>query len=123
MVEYIISKGKPLSKDIPDNIYSAMADQLVLHEQTGCRRNELTQDHAYLKKHQDIQRNVDGSPVAFIMKYFEFRRVKKATINNIKWHFQKILDNGQVLSYIEDPKNKLYCAVSASKRIYKRAKN
>ena len=32
------------------------------------------------------------------------------------------MDNGQILSYIEDKKDKSHCAVSASKRIYKRAR-
>ena len=135
MVEYIISKGKSLSEENHDNIYSVMADWLVLHEQTGCRRNEWAQDRTYLEKHKDVQRNVDGSPAAFIMKDFEFRgmnnkrldnnstkEVNKASINNIMWRFQKNLDNGQVLSYVEDTQNKLHCAVSASKRIYKIAK-
>ena len=70
------------------------------------------------------------------MKDFEFRgnnnkrldnnstkEVNKACINNIMWRFQKNLDNEQVLSYVEDTQNKLHCAVSASKRIYNRAKN
>ena len=125
MIEYIISKGKSLSKENPNNLYSAMADCLVLGEQTGFRRNEWAQDRTYLKK-----------PKTYIMKDFEFRgknnnildnnstkEVNKASINNIMWRFQRNLDNGQVLSYIEDPQNKLYCAVSASIRIYKRAKN
>ena len=77
---------------------------------------------------------MDGSSAAFIMEDFEFRKednkrinnsslkeVNKTTINNIKWRFQKNLDNGQVLSYIEDTKDKSHCALSASKRIYKRA--
>ena len=62
-----------------------------------------------MKKREDIQRNVDGSPTTFIVKDFEFRRknnkrientstkeVNKATINNIKWCVQKSLDNRQV---------------------------
>ena len=86
--------------------------------------------------HKDIKRNIDGSSAAFIMKDFEFRgnknkrinnsstkEINKAVINTIKWRFQKNLDNGQVISYIEDRKNKLHCAVTASKRIYKRAKS
>ena len=32
------------------------------------------------------------------------------------------MDDGQVISYIEDPKNKLHYAVTASKRLYKRTK-
>ena len=49
MVEYIISKGKSMSKGNPDNLYSAMADWLILGEQTGFRRNEWAQDRTYLK--------------------------------------------------------------------------
>ena len=135
MIEYIINKGKSI-KDNPDNIYSAFGDWLVIGEQAGFRRKEWAQDRTYLKKYKDIQRNIDGSSAAFIMKDFEFRgsknkrinnssvkEVNKATINNIKWRFQKNLDNGQVISYIEDKENKLHCVVTASKRIYKRAKN
>ena len=82
MVEYIISKGKSMSNDDPDNIYSAMVDWLVLQEQIGRRRNEWAQDRTYLKKHKDIQRNFDGSPAAFIMKYFEFRGINNEIIDN-----------------------------------------
>ena len=135
MIEYIIVKGKSLSKTNPDNIYSSLGDWLVLGEQTGFRRKEWAQDRTYLKKNKDIQRNIDGSSAAFIRKDFEFRgktnkridnsstkEVNKAVINNIQWRFQKNLDNGQVISYVEDSKNKMHCAVSASKIIYKRAK-
>ena len=134
MIEYIIAKGK-LNKKNPDNLYSAFGDWLVLNEQSGCRRKEWAQDRTYLKKHKDIQRNIDGSSAAFILKDFEFRgnknkrinnssikEVNKAVITNIEWRFQKNLDNGQVISYIEDTKYKLHCAVTASKRIYRRAK-
>ena len=51
------------------------------------------------------------------------KEMNKAVINDIKWRFQKNLDNGQLISYIEDKENKLHCAVTASKRIYIRAKN
>ena len=60
------------------------------------------------KKHKSIERNVDGSSAAFIMKDFEFRMknnrrinkkdIGKATMTNIKWRFQKNNDNGQVIS-------------------------
>ena len=89
-------------KTNPDNIYSALGDWLVLGEQTGYRRKEWAQDRTYLKKHKDIQRNIDGSSAAFILEDFEFRakgnkrmdntsakEVNKATINNIKWRFKK----------------------------------
>ena len=97
MVKYIIDKGKGLQKTNPDNIYSALGDWLVLGEQTGYRRKEWAQDRTYLKKHKDIQRNIDGSSAAFILEDFEFRakgnkrmdntstkEVNKATINNIR---------------------------------------
>ena len=45
------------------------------------------------------------------------KEINKTVINTIKWRFQKKLDNGQVISYIEDKENKLHCAVNASKRI------
>ena len=49
MVEYIISKGQSLSKENPDNLHSAMADWLVLGEQTRFRKNEWAQDRTYLR--------------------------------------------------------------------------
>ena len=64
---------------------------------------EWAQDRAHLKKYKDIQRNIDGSPAAFILKDFEFRtkgniriynssnkEVSKASITNRKRRFQKI---------------------------------
>ena len=87
------------------------------------------------KKHKDIQCNIDGTSAAFILEDFEFRAknnmrinndsgkdIIKACITNIKWRYQKNNDNGQVISYIEDYKNKKHCFVRASKRIRKRAK-
>ena len=134
IIKYILDKGKGLQKTNPDNIYSALGDWLVLGEQTGYRRKEWAQDRTYLKKHKDIQRNIDGSSAAFILEDFEFRAkgnkridntsekaVNKATINDIKWRFQKNNDNGQVISYIEDTKDKVHCSLNASKRIRKRA--
>ena len=134
MVQYIIDKGKTLSKDNPDNIYLALGDWFILGLQAGFRRMEWAQDRAYLKKHKDIQRNIDGSSAAFILKDFEFRtktnkrvdntsnkEVGKASVTNLTWRFQKNLDNGQIISYIEDNENKNLCFVRASKRIRTRA--
>ena len=134
MVEYIIDKGKELSKTNPDNIYLSLSDWLVLGLQAGFRRMEWAQDRAHLKKYKDIQRNIDGSPAVFILKDFELRKkgnkmidnssnkeVSKASITNLKWRFQKNMDNGQTISYIEDNKNKKLCFVRASKRIRNRA--
>ena len=76
----------------------------------GYRRKEWVQDRTYLKNHKNIQRNIDGSSAALILEYFEFiakenkcidntspKEVNKATINNIRWRFQKNNDNGQVI--------------------------
>ena len=65
----------------------------------------------------------------------EFRAKKNKRINNnslveiskgnrvdLKWRYQKNLDNGQVMSYVKDSKCKKHCFVGASKRIHKRAK-
>ena len=134
MVEYVINKGKELAKSNQDNIYSALSDWLILGLQTGFRRMEWAQDRAYLKKYKHVQRNIDGSPAAFILEDFEFRNkgnkridnsstkeVNQATITNLQWRFQKNNDNGQIISYIEDNKNKQLCFVRASKRIRNRA--
>ena len=135
MIEYIIDKGENSKKTNPDNLYSAMGDWLVLGEQTGFRRKEWAQDRTYLHKHKDFQRNVDGSSAAFILTDMEFRAKKNKRINNnslveinkaksvnLKWRYQKNLDNGQVISYVKDSKYKKHCFVEASKRIHKRAK-
>ena len=134
MIDYIAKKGKDLQKNNPNNIYSALYYWLVFVEQSGMRRREWAQDRTYLKKHKDIQRNIDSSSAAFIMEDFEFRvnahkrinnsstkEVGKASLVNIKWRFQKNNDNGQVLSYVKDTKNKQHCALEACKRIRKRA--
>ena len=135
MIEYIIDKGENSKKTNSDNLYSAMGDWLVLGEQTGFRRKEWAQDRTYLHKHKDFQRNVDGSSAAFILTDMEFRAKKNKRINNnslveinkaksvnLKWRYQKNLDNGQVISYVKDSKYKKHCFVEASKRIHKRAK-
>jgi len=48
--------------------------------------------------------------------------INKAKSVNLKWRYQKNLDNGQVISYVKDSKYKKHCFVEASKRIHKRAK-
>ena len=135
MVEYIIDKVITLNDLNPHNLYTAIADWLILGEQTGFRRKEWAQDTTYLQKYNDIERNIDGTPAAFIMNDFVFKgknnkhidnssnkEVNKASIVNIKWRYQKNNDNGQVISYIKDTANKrLHCAVEASKRIRRRA--
>ena len=107
MVEYIIAKGKQLKKDNPDNIYWALSNWLVLGQQTDFRRREWAQDKTYLKKYNDVERNIDGSPAAFIRSDFKFllsgnrrlnndseKEFKKVSIIDITWRFQKNLDNG-----------------------------
>ena len=70
MVEYIIDKGKKISKTNPDNIYSALSDHwFILGLEAGFRIMEWAQDHAHLKKYKDIQHNIDGSPAAFIKRF------------------------------------------------------
>ena len=106
MVEYIIAKGKQLKKDNPDNIYWALSNWLVLGQQTGFRRREWAQDKTYPKKHNDVERNIDGSPAAFIRSDFKFllsgnrrlnndskKELKKALIVDIIWCYQKNLDS------------------------------
>ena len=114
MTEYIIDKGKGLNKTNPDYICTSMGNWLVLGEQAGFRRKEWAQDRTYLKKDKDYQRNIDGSAVAFILNDFEFRGENNKRINNsidsdvknsktvnTKWRYQKILDNGQVITYVK----------------------
>ena len=134
MIEYIIKKGKSLHKSDPDNIYTALSDWLILGMQSGFRRKEWAQDRSQMIRHKDIQRNVDGSAVAFILEDFEYRglnnrrinqksnsEVNKAKLVNLKWRYQKNNDNGQVVSYVEDTKNKCFCYIRAAKRIRSRA--
>ena len=135
MISYVINKGKEMENTNPDNIYMALGDWLVLGLQAGFRRKEWAQDKTYLKQHNDIERNVDGSSAAFIISDFEFRGKGNTRINNslkqavnsshivnLKWRFQKNNDNGQVISYIKNTENKKFCVVEACKRIYHRAK-
>ena len=130
MVEYIFNKGMIILKSNKDNLYAALADWLILGQQSGFRRKEWAQDRSHLKKFKDIQRNVDESPSAFIINDFEFRgsnnkridqnsnnAVNRARIVNVKWRFQKNNDNGQVISYVEDKGNPIHCYVRAAKRI------
>ena len=134
MIEYIIQKGKDLRKNNQDNIYTVLSDWLVLWQQTGFGRKEWAQDRTYFRKYKDIQRNINSSSAAFMMEDFGFRfnvherinnssttKVNKDSIANIKWRFQKNLDNGQVLSYVKDTQNKQHCALEVSKTIRKRA--
>ena len=107
MVEYIFNKGMTISKSNGDNLYAALANWLILGQQSGFPRKEWAQDRSHLKKFKDIQRNVDESPSAFIINDFEFRgsnnkridqnsnnAVNRARIVNVKWRFQKNNDNG-----------------------------
>ena len=134
MVEYIFNKGMMISKSNKDNLYAALANWLILGQQSGFRRKEWAQDRSHLKKFKDIQRNVDESPSAFIINDFEFRgsnnkridqnsnnAVNRARIVNVKWRFQKNNDNGQVISYVEDKEDPIHCYVRAAKRIRQRA--
>jgi hypothetical protein len=134
MIEYIFNKGISLKKSNKDNIYTSLADWLIIGQQSGFRRKEWAQDRSHLKKYKDIQRNVDGSSSAFILSDFEFRgknnrridqdsntEVSKACIVNIKWRFQKNNDNGQIISYVADNLNKIHCYLKACKRIRERA--
>jgi hypothetical protein len=134
IIDYIHKKRSKLAKCNPNNLYLALTDWLILGLQSGFRRKEWAQDRSYLTKHNDVQRNVDGSAAAFILEDMEFRdknnkrinqnsnyEVNRANIVNLKWRFQKNNDNGQVISYIEDKTNIQYCYVSACKRIRHRA--
>ena len=49
------------------------------------------------------------------------KEVNKASVVNIKWRYQKNLDNGQVLSYVKDTEDKQHCALEACKKIRKKA--
>ena len=134
IIEYIINKGNKLMVTNKDNIYRALADWLILGQQSGFRRKEWAQDRSYYKTYKDIQRNVDSSSAAFILSDFEFRRknnqrcdqkskkdISRSCIVNLKWRFQKNNDNGQIIFYIEDNINKTHCYVRACKRIRERA--
>ena len=133
IIKWVQNKGKKLNKTNKHNIYTALSDWLVLGLQSGFRRKEWAQDRTYLKKHKDIQRNIDKSPSAFILQDMEFRlkndkrikndcfhSIKKANMVNITWRYQKNNDNGQTISYVEDKDNIQYCYVTACKRIYNR---
>ena len=55
MINYVISKGKTLYKNNPNNIYSVLSDWLVLGQQTGFRRKEWAQDRTYFKNIQILR--------------------------------------------------------------------
>ena len=106
----------------------------VLKTTNWFQKKEWAQDNTYLKKCKEIQRNIDSSSAAFITEDFKFKvnankkidnsytkEVSKASVVNIKWRFQKNIDNRQVLSYVKDTKDKHYCALEACKKIRKRA--
>ena len=115
IISYIVNKGEGMKKSNPHNIYATLGDWLILGLQSGFRRKEWAQDHTHLSKHRDIQRNVDGSPAAFIMSDWDFRGKKNRRLNqssnkqitnadsvNITYRFQKNNDNGQVITYTKD---------------------
>ena len=104
MISYIINKGKDLKNNNPNNIYTALSDWLVLGQQTGFRRKEWAQDRTYLKKFNDIERNIDNSAAAFILRDFEFQakgnncldnfstqEINRSSIVNITCRFKKIM--------------------------------
>ena len=82
MIEYVIEKGRNSYKTNPHNLYLALSNWLILGQQTGFRRKEWAQDRTYMKKHKDIERNINGTSSAFILNDFEFRNVGNRRINN-----------------------------------------
>ena len=130
LITYIANKGKKLKTINPHNLYSALSDWLILGLQSGFRRKEWAQDRSHLRKFNDIQRNVDDSPAAFVLNDWEFRSknnerlnltssryLAKAKVINVTWRYQKNNDNGQVITYVEDTKNIDFCYIKAAKRI------
>ena len=84
IIKYIIQKGKSLASKSADNIYLALSDWLILGLQSGFRRKEWAQDKNHLTKYNDVQRNVDNTPSAFILDDFEFRGSSNTRRNQLK---------------------------------------
>ena len=77
MVEYVFNKGLEISRSNPDNQYAAVADWLILGQQSGFRRSEWAQDRFHLKKSKDFQRNVAFSVFLHILSlYCPIRAIK-----------------------------------------------
>ena len=53
IIIYIHGKGLKLRKNNANNLYSALADWLILGHQSGFRRKEWAQDRTYIKRHKD----------------------------------------------------------------------
>ena len=117
-----------------DSLEECLCDWLILGMQTGFRLSEWCQDTSKMSATQDISRNVDRSPKAFIFSDFVFSEKNNVRINNdyyqhipkaeyvtIKWRFQKNNDNGQFLVFSANPTKLGRCPVRAALRIRARA--
>ena len=131
MVQYFVSQAKSTSFLSAD---AALADWTVLGLHTGFRISEFGQTHSGIymsvKGSTKITTNIDGTAKAFIMTDFTFHTKKRRLqpskkigslptthTADIKFRFQKNLDNGQVITLARNYKHPDMCPVQAMLRI------
>ena len=119
---------------LPDSLEECLCDWLILGMQTGARLSEWCQDHAKLNKTKTTEKNIDGTPKAFIFNDFHFLNQNNVRRSNsytshiadaahvqITWRYQKNNDNGQKLIFTENKEHAHRCPVRAAMRIRARA--
>jgi hypothetical protein len=132
MMAYIV---KCATRDTQrDSRLNAVTDWLIMGEYGGFRKGEWAQDKDDVRKGR-YAKNVDGSPKAFLMADFEFRKNKQRiavahdtvlTENDVDqiyltWRFQKNLNNGESLPFSRNDKTPGRCFVRSALRARDRA--
>ena len=135
MLDHILQQAqKERSDGHRDGLYSVISDWGTMGLQSGFRKSEWAQDNGSLRRDKDVQRNVDGTPKAFLSSDFQFKgdagkhvrsttQVSMAAAQTVDtcWRFQKNGDNGQKITYAKDDVHKKRCYVTAAKNVVSRA--
>ena len=118
----------------PDSLESALYDWNVMGHYYGFRLSEWAQNDE--NKAKFPLPAIDGSPLAFTFDDFQFLSAKgrhlkqgfdhklatkNAAVVEVRWRFQKNLDNGQKIQQVCNREDAAMCCVQAAIRITQRA--
>ena len=100
--------------------------------QTGCRKSEWSQDKTELNKIKYVNKNIDGSTIAFTTNDFQLKGKNSnhlhvvgkrsiPTLVELTWRFQKNNDNGQKITFAKSQSNSKVRFVEVAKKVVIRA--
>ena len=133
MTEHLITQATQCS---PDNFESALADWVIMGNQSGFRSSKWCQPYSNksLPVNRSITRNIDSSASAFIASNFSLRDKHKrpltisATLDpttfvycDTCWRFQKNNNNGEIITYDHNDLKPTHYYIRAVLRILARA--